>query len=128
QGFADLLRSQVQALHQSLSAAFADALAELEAQEVWQKTDTATRDRLLTEAGLSTPAPLSISTDEALLATLESSPLSRWRDKIAAVSGRFAQVAVEAARLQEPKVQHIRISSGTLRTEAEVKAWITTQE
>lgn len=128
QGLANLLRAQVQALHQALTSAFAQSLSQLEAQEIWQKTDSATRSRLLTQAGLAAPTALSIATEEALLGTLESSPLSWWHDKIAALPGRFAQVAKDAALLLEPKVQHVRISSGTLRTEAEVKAWIATQE
>lgn len=128
QGLADLLRGKLQALHQALAKAHAESMADLQAQEAWQKTDEATRNRLLAQAGLSDPSALSVANDEALLGTLESAPLSWWHDKIAALPGRVAQVLKEAALLLEPKVQHIRISSGTLRTEAEVKAWISDQE
>jgi len=125
---ADLLRAQVQRLHQSLATAYADAMSNLETQDVWQRTDASTRTRLLDTSGLQIPAAPNVATDEALLATLESTPISWWQDKLAALASRFSQVAKEAALLLEPKVQHVRISSPTLRTEAEVKAWISIQE
>ena len=62
------------------------------------------------------------------MATLEATPLSWWHDKIAALPGRFAQAAKEAAELLEPKVQHIHLSSVVLRTDTDVKQWLASQE
>jgi hypothetical protein len=35
---------------------------------------------------------------------------------------------LEAARLAEPKAQSVRLTSGTLKTEAEVRQWLSDQE
>ncbi|MFA5263586.1 MAG: BREX system P-loop protein BrxC [Opitutaceae bacterium] len=125
---ADLFRGGVQKAHRSFESAYAHDLAQLEASDVWQRIDAADRTRILSGTGLSRPATPDVSTDEKLLSTLEMTPLSWWHDKIAALPGRFAQAAREAAELLEPKVQHVHLSSVVLHTEKDVKQWLAGQE
>jgi hypothetical protein len=125
---ADLLRGGVQKAQRNFEAAYTQHLATLEASDVWKRIDAADRTRILAGAGLSKPSALDVSTDEKLLSTLEATPLSWWHDKYAALPGRFAQAAKEAAELLEPKVQHVHLSSVVLRTDADVKQWLAGQE
>jgi len=125
---ADLLRGGVQTAQRSFESAYTLHLTTLEASDVWQRIDAAARTRIIAGCGLAKPATSDVSTDEKLLSTLETTPLSWWHDKIAALPGRFAQAAKEAAELLEPKVQHVHLSSVVLRTDADVKRWLASQE
>jgi hypothetical protein len=125
---ADLLRGGVQQAQRSFESAYAQHLAALEASDVWKRIEASDRTRILTGAGLSKSIAPDVSTDEKLLSTLEATPLSWWHDKLAALSGRFAQAAKEAAVLLEPKVQHVHLSSAVLSTETDVKQWLASQE
>ena len=125
---ADLLRSGIQTAQRSFDSSYSQSLATLEASDVWQRIDSADRTRILAGTGLSKPSAPDVSTDEKLLSTLEATPLSWWHDKIAALPGRFARAAKEAAELLEPKVQHVHLSSVVLRTDADVKQWLAGQE
>ena len=77
---------------------------------------------------LSAPAALKIGDEKSLLDTLDRAPLSTWRTRADALIQQFARALLAAAKLLEPKVQHLRLSSGTLKTEAEVKHWLAAQE
>jgi hypothetical protein len=125
---ADLLRGGVQQAHRSFESAYAQHLITLEASDVWKRIEASDRTRILTGSGLSKSSAPDVSTDEKLLSTLEATPLSWWHDKLAALSGRFAQAAKEAAVLLEPKVQHVHLSSVVLRTETDVREWLAGQE
>jgi len=118
----------MQAAQRSFETDYTEHLATLETSDVWQRIDAAARTRILANSGLSKPSAPDVSTDEKLLSTLETTPLSWWHDKIAALPGRSAQAAKEAAELLEPKVQHVHLSSIVLRTETDVKQWLAGQE
>jgi hypothetical protein len=62
------------------------------------------------------------------LRTLDSTPLSSWGDKSAAIPGRFSAALAQAGKLLEPKLQQVRLTSGTLRTPDDVKQWLSEQE
>ena len=77
---------------------------------------------------LSAPAALKIGDEKSLLDNLDRAPLSTWRTRADALIQQFARALLAAAKLLEPKVQHLRLSSGTLKTEAQVKEWLAAQE
>ena len=52
----------------------------------------------------------------------------QMQDKADALASRFVNAAMKAAKLLEPKTQHVHLSSSTLKTSEEVKAWIAGQE
>ena len=126
--FAGLLRSAVQGLHKAYETAHQQGLTGLNQQDVWRRISASDRDRILRELGLAPILAPDVATDEALLATLESTPLPWWQDKIAALTDRFANAARKAAELLEPKVQHVHLTSVVLHSEADVKAWLAKQE
>jgi hypothetical protein len=100
----------------------------LEAADAWKKLSPEQRKQLLTASPVPDPDNSSLSTEEELIAALRATPLQQWSDRTDAIAGRIDKLLADAARLLEPKVQQVRMSSPTLHTEAEVKAWIAAQE
>ncbi|MEI7535156.1 MAG: hypothetical protein WCK57_12375, partial [Verrucomicrobiae bacterium] len=75
---------------------------------------------------VSTAVPvIALENATAILQTLDNTGIQAFRDRIAAMAGRFEKVAFGAARLMEPKVQEIELPCRTMKTEADVDAWLT---
>ena len=100
----------------------------LEASDSWKKLSPEQRKQLLAASPVPDADSSSLSSEEELLAALRATPIQQWSDRTDAIAGRIDKLLTDAARLLEPKVQQVRMSSPTLRTEAEVKAWIAAQE
>jgi hypothetical protein len=120
----DCLRKAVNAAHDALSEAIAQALAALESNDVWKKLDSADQASILQAVGLVEPAKPSVSSDEALASYLEARPLAAMRTEIDAVPGRLQQAIERAAKRLEPQVQAIALDRVTLHTRDDVAAWI----
>lgn len=97
----------------------------LEADPNWARLEPEQRHDLLAAQRLTladTPQ-IKVQTTQDVLATLQANPLAGLADRVAALPGRFARVAEEAATLCEPKVQFIPLPQRTLQNAAEVDAW-----
>ncbi len=125
---AQTLRSAVTAAHQSYAQRHAELLTELEATEAWKGITGQQRITIMGEERISSVPDLEVGSDEQLLSALQHTPVSSWSDKTAALTARFQNASREAAKLLEPETQYVALRSGTLRTEGEVKAWLTEQE
>lgn len=121
---ADGLRKAVNEAYRDLQAACQQALDSLQQNDIWKKLPASDRDSILKSVGLVLPEAPSIATDDALLSTLDAKPLKAVRTEIDAIPGRLQQAIEQAARRLEPKVQPIALERVTLRTEADVHAWI----
>ena len=99
-------------------------MAVLTENDNWKKITSDQQQEILDTEGIAGISPLSIGDDSSLLRTLEETPLTNWKTKIAALSQQFSNAALAAAKLLEPKTQNIKLTSGTLRTETDVKNWI----
>jgi hypothetical protein len=124
----DLLRSTLDSLYRLQDGAFKHAMESLAANALWLKVSSNDRENILTNVGLSKPTRPDVGTDDALLATLESRPLSAIRAEIDAIPGRIQQAIEAAARLLEPQVQTIFLERTTLRSEADIDAWLGRQK
>jgi hypothetical protein len=78
--------------------------------------------------GLSEPVKPLVNTDEELATYLDSHSLASARAEMDAISGRLSQAIQRAAKLLEPKVQMVTLERSTLRTEADVDAWLERQK
>ena len=58
-----------------------------------------------------------------VLATLDHCSLSMFTDRVAALPGRFDNVAVGAAELCEPEIQFVSVPRRTLKTGDEIDTW-----
>ena len=69
-----------------------------------------------------------MSSEPALIASLDSHDLGRWQMLIEAIPQRFANALQEAARLLEPKAVTVRLPGGTMHSDAEIAAWLKAAE
>jgi hypothetical protein len=67
---------------------------------------------------------IDVSTSETILSTLERINISALRDRIYSLPSRFDKALGEAAKFFEPRIQEIPLSSRTIKTEAELDAWL----
>jgi len=125
---AELLRASVTAAHGALKSIQEDQSAVLAKSDVWGKLSKEQQASVLGSNGIAEIAPIKVGTDEELIRTLDSTPLSSWSDKSAALPNRFSTAVAQAGKMLEPKLQQVRLTSGTLKTPDEVKQWLSEQE
>lgn len=123
-GVTKILRSAVNGAFYNFKAVYDREMAILDKSEIWQKLSPEQKQQILMSEGIFGVRPLSVEDDEALLRSLQETSLSGWKTKTDALPQQFTNAAVTAAKLFEPKIQNIKLSSGTLKTEDDVKAWI----
>jgi hypothetical protein len=122
------LRTALTGTHGAFASRHAELLKELEASTAWNAISGTQRMALMSEEEISSVPDLEVGSDEQLLAALQLTPVASWNDKTAALTVRFQNAARKAAKLLEPKTQYVTLTSGLLRTEAEVEAWLGEQE
>src|SRR5262249_17217464 len=120
----DCLRAKVNLAHDELKQATERATAELGDTDMWKTLAADDRTEILQAVGLVVQARPAVSSDESLASYLERRPLSAARTEVDAVPGRLQQAIERAAKRLEPSVQSVSLERTTLRTEAEVQAWL----
>jgi hypothetical protein len=101
-----------------------NALADIEASTEWQKLDPADRGAILASSGLTGASVPSVGTTPELLAALDTTPLSAWEERRQAIPAKVAAARGAAAKKLEPKSVTVVAPHATLRTEAEVQAYL----
>lgn len=124
----DALRAAVTAAHAECERTYNEQMAALVASESWQKLNGDQQKEILAAEGIDTLAPLSVGSESDLIRSLEHTPLPAWKTKTDALPQQFARAAMAAAKLLEPKTQHVHLTSGTLKSEQEVKDWLAETE
>lgn len=127
QQLAKLLRDAVSGAAADHGTAFDAAISTLGASDTWKKVAETDRTAILEAVGLAKAVPASVSTDENLAAALQARSLSAMRAERDAIPGRVVQAIERAARILEPKVQPVSIERTTLRTDADLDAWLDRQ-
>lgn len=115
----DAMRDAVQA-HES---EWQSALQTLEASGLWKQLSAEDRSAILRECQLSPLPSDDVSSDDALLASLDRLPIARRRAETDAIRSRATRALSLAAKKLEPKVRAITIERATLRTKDDVIAW-----
>ena len=84
------------------------------------------RNELLSEQMLTEGSrpKINVETTEDILKTLNQFSLSMLADRVAAMPGRFENVARGATELCEPQAQFIQVPRRTLKTEVDVDTWL----
>jgi hypothetical protein len=123
-----LLRAAVKKAHTATKETYERELAALEDNANWQQTKLRDRERLLKDAGIVPVGELSVGDDAALVVALTQRPLPVWSATADALPERFRQAALAAAKLLEPKTQSVKLTSGTLKTSEDLKAWLAETE
>jgi len=125
---AGALRAAVTAAHGKYEKTYNEHMAALTASDTWSKLKAAPQKQILANEGIAEAAALSISSEANLIRTLEQTPLPAWKTRTDALAQQFARATIAAAKLLEPKTQHVHLGSGTLKTEQDVKDWLADTE
>ena len=120
----DTLRTALVASEERHAATYEDKRQRLEAFDGWQRVEHEARAEILSRLRRAKASAGATGTQEEVLESLGRISLDAWRTRTAALPQLFAQAKVEAYRLVEPKIRHLKLGSATLRTSEEVRAWI----
>jgi len=123
-----MLRSAVAEAQQTYHTTYAVQLEALEATEAWTQLPEEERTQILDGESIQPAAPVRIDGGDALLAALEATPLGIWRTKSAALPQLFRQAALAAEKKLEPTVREIQLPRRTLKSESDVKEWVSEAE
>jgi len=119
-----VLRTAVRQAYDNFETVYNREKAALERNEIWKKLSPEQQQQILADEGIDSIPPLSVEDDDALLRSLQETALSSWKTKTDALPQQFTNAAMAAAKLLEPKTQNIKLTSGTLKTEGDVKTWV----
>lgn len=125
---AEGLRAAIIATHGECQKTYNEQMATLTANENWKKLKSDEQENILVREGIDGLLSLSLGNEAELIRTVEATSLSAWKTKKDALPQQFARVALAAAKLLEPKTQQVHITSGIMKTEQDVKAWLSKTE
>lgn len=120
------LRDELNRLDNLYASRHAQGLQRLEDDANWQQLEPEQRYPLMSAQYLQESARPNVEVQSTtdVLNTLEQCTLSMFTDRVAAMPSRFDRVAEEAAELCEPQAQFIQVPRRTLKTDAEIDAWV----
>lgn len=124
----DTLRAAVTAAYGEYERTYQEQMTALTASDNWKKLRTDQQKQILAAEGIDGLAALAVGSEADLIRTLEQTPLPAWRTRTDALTQQFTRAAMAAAKLLEPKIQRMHLSSGTLKTEQDVKRWVAEAE
>jgi hypothetical protein len=124
----DALRAAVTAAHTEYEKTYSGQMAALIASDNWTKLKADQRKQILADEGIDAFPALAVGTEADLIRTLDQTTLPAWKTRTDALPQQFIRAAITAAKLLEPKTQRVHLTSGTLNTGPEVKAWLAATE
>jgi len=125
---ADALRSALTEAERHYAEVFNKESTRLESAESWQRLEQSDRDRILKSLNVAKATKGATGTEQEVLESLERISLDAWQTRTAALPQLFNQARIQADKRVEPKTQHVKLGSATLRTTKDVKAWVTKTE
>ena len=120
----DALRTALAQAHRQYNAAFEQEWQRLTASESWQQIGQPDRDAILQRLHIATQSKPATGTEQEVLASVDRIPLESWRTRTLALTQLFSHARAAAGKLVEPKIRPATLRSATLRTPADVAAWI----
>ncbi|MHB9053510.1 MAG: BREX system P-loop protein BrxC [Thermoleophilia bacterium] len=123
-GVIDALRTAITSVHDEHEKTYDEQMAALTANPNWNQLTTSQQEEILKEEEISQVPSVAVGTEAELIRSLEQTTLPAWKTRTDALPQQFARAAMAAAKVLEPKIQSIHLSSGTLKTDPEIKAWL----
>ena len=120
----DLLRDELQTVHQEYESAYEKQLQDLRDADPWQEIEETTRASILRRHSLDGVPEIEVGTTRALLDTLDDTPLNGWRTRKDALSQRFDDALSDAVRELEPDTTRVNLDSRVLKSEEDVEEWL----
>jgi len=121
-----LLRDELNRLDKEYQKHHEQGMKRLQGDSNWQQLEPEQRNSLLADHKLTLadqPA-IKLASTEEVLKTLDGVAIAGLTDRVAAMPARFDAVARAAAELLEPQAQFIQVPRRTLKTDAEIDAWV----
>jgi len=118
------LRKAITQAETQFSEVYDTELSRLQETDCWQKLTESDREAILNAVGIRRLEKGSLGTEQEVLASLDRISLESWRTSTAALPHQFSEARLKAEKKLEPKVQPVRLSSGTLHTAKDVDAWL----
>ncbi|MCG7851797.1 MAG: BREX system P-loop protein BrxC, partial [Methanosarcinaceae archaeon] len=118
------LRKAVKRAYDDFKAAYDHEMAALEDNDNWNTISSVQQEEILFTEEIADIPDLSIGDDSKLVQSLEETSITNWKTKIDALPKQVSNAALSAARLLEPETQTVKLTSGTLKTEDDVRNWI----
>jgi len=120
-----MLREELNRVDTEYRDSYNQGMEQLENDANWQQLEPEQRDRLLGDQRLTLAdqPKIKLGSADEVLQTLEQVNLSTFADRVAAMPGRFNNVAANAAKLLEPETQFIQVPRPPLKTEEDIDAW-----
>ncbi len=122
------LRKAVKRAYDDFKAVYDHEMAALEDNDNWNTISSVQQEEILFTEEIADIPDLSIGDDSKLVQCLEETSITNWKTKIDALPKQFSNAALLVARLLEPETQTVKLTSGTLKTEDDVKSWIVNVE
>lgn len=124
--FTQMLRDELNRLVEAYKQQHEAGMAKLKADDNWQKLQPDQRNRLLAEQKLtnSDMPEVKVGSAAEVLQTLQTLTLSAFEDRVKSLSSRFNEVQTQAAEMMEPTAKTIHLPSRTLKSEADLEAWL----
>jgi hypothetical protein len=122
------LRSALNEAHGGLSTEYKNRMSALESAPGWKQISQTQRNELLGDSGIRLQPAINVGTTEEILETLRRTKLSELHAIRDALPTRFNNAAGAAAKLLEPKAQHVSLPGGTIKNDDDLKAWLADAE
>ena len=119
----DALRTALAEACREYERVFEEERARLESAASWRQIEPAQREAILGQLRIRKATVGATGTEQDVLRSLDEASLDDWRTRTAALPQLFAAARSEADTLLEPKTRHVKLTSDTLRTEEDVRAW-----
>ncbi len=121
-----LLRKEVNKINEEFETFWEEGNSLLKEDENWQQLDPDQKLKLRTDQQLVVASipKINVESTKSVLATLDNMSLSAFKDRVAAMPSRFDRLFLDAARMMEPEIQKIKLSSQVLKTYDDVDAWL----
>jgi hypothetical protein len=118
------LRTALNDAHTRFSADYEARMSALEGTPTWKQLTPEQRYDNLGKQGIREMPTIAVGTTEEVLDTLRHTKLSELRAIHDALPTRFNNAAAAAAKLLEPKAQHVHLPGGTIKNDDDLKSWL----
>ena len=118
------LRQALTAANERYRTAYECSWQEIESDPHWSKLPDPVKHRIPRDAQLVGPLQLNLGGVEDVIATAAAVSVPHLVSQLDAVSERVAKVKLAIAKENEPKAQHVKVPSATLRNDAELDDYL----
>ena len=125
-GLTQLLREELNRLQQQWQQQWQAGEQQLESDTNWQRLQPEQRYELRAAQQLTEQAQprIAVADSAAVLQSLNRLSLPAFRDRLAALPARYGNLLLSAAEICEPEARFVCLPHRTLKSEAEMEAWL----